>query len=342
MKGVIFMSEKKIVAKSRKWQITINNPLDHNMSHTEIKTILNKLPSLIYWCMADEIGLKENTPHTHLYICAKNGIRFTTLKKKFPMAHIENAIDTSAHNRDYILKEGKWKDTVKNETSIEGTFEESGTLPNNELTFASNQQFYGTLYQLISDGLTDGEIISYNPNYIPHLKQFQLIRNAINEGSCSYQCRDIEIHYIYGANRWNKIEEIRKQYGLENVYAISDYERPFDDYASQEVIILEEFQSSLPFLTLNHYLQKYPIKVGNYQNKKTACYTKVYIVSNIPVQKQFENEQINIDAYSHLFLDKINSITYCKDADNEIAHDMSVYYVNDEEFLPFWEDTTPP
>lgn len=342
MKGVIFMSEKKIVAKSRKWQITINNPLEHNMSHDEIKKILNTLPSLIYWCMADEKGLKENTPHTHLYICLKNGIRFTTLQKKFPKAHIENAVDTSAHNRDYILKDGKWKDTAKNETSIEGTFEESGTLPNNEFTFASNQQFYGTLYQLINDGLTDGEIIAYNPNYIPHLKQFQLIRNAINEGTCSYRCRDLEIHYIYGANRWSKIEEIRNKYGYENVYSISDYERPFDDYSSQEVIIFEEYQDSLPFLTLNHYLQNYPFKVGSNPNKKSACYTKVYIVSDIPVQKQYANEQVNFDNYTHLFLDKINSITYCKDTDTEITHDMNVYYVDDEEFLPFWEDTTTP
>lgn len=336
------MSKKKIVAKSRKWQITINNPLDHNMSHEEIKKILNTLPSLIYWCMADEKGVKENTPHTHLYICLKNGIRFTTLQKKFPTAHIENALDTSAHNRDYILKDGKWKDTPKNETSIEGTFEESGTLPNNELTFASNQQFYGTLYQLISDGLTDGEILSYNPNYIPHLKQFQLIRNALKEGSCSYQCRDLEVHYIYGANRWNKIEEIQNIYGIENVYCISDYENPFDDYSNQEVIVFEEYQNSLPFLTLNHYLQKYPIKVGNNYNKKTACYTKVYIVSDIPLQKQYQNEQTSFSGYTHLFLDKIVSITYCKDVNTEVTHDISIYYVDDEEFLPFGEDTTTP
>ena len=335
------MSEKKAVAKARKWQITINNPLEHNMSHEEIKKILNTLPSLTYWCMADEIGLKAKTPHTHIYFCLKNAIRFTTLKNKFPDAHIEHAVDSSAHNRDYIRKEGKWKNTSKKETSIEGSFEEYGTVPENEFSFDNTQTYFGMLYQMLSDGLTDAEIISFNPNYIPQLKQFQYIRNIINEKNCVNTRRELRIHYIYGANRWDKIDELRKFHGDNNVYSVTDYERPFDDYNGQNVIIFEEFSSSLPLFTFNHYLQPYPLKVGS-TIKKTACYTKVYIVSPIPFHLQYTAEQADFSTYSRLFLERINSITYYKDETTQIKHDLSKYYVDDNEFMPFGEDTTTP
>ena len=52
--------------QSRKWQITINNPLEKGFTHDRIKEILSSL-KLVYWCMADEIG-ENGTYHTHIYI----------------------------------------------------------------------------------------------------------------------------------------------------------------------------------------------------------------------------------------------------------------------------------
>ena len=43
-------------AQSRKWQITINNPTEKGLTHEALKTILAGMKSVIYWCMADEIG----------------------------------------------------------------------------------------------------------------------------------------------------------------------------------------------------------------------------------------------------------------------------------------------
>lgn len=115
--------------QSRKYQLTINNPLEAeyeepkdsgtiikcSFSHEEIKRRLSNLTSIDYWCLADEIGLQEKTPHTHIYFVSHAPIRFSTVKKQFPTAHIESAYGTSQNNRDYITKEGKWKDTKKQE-----------------------------------------------------------------------------------------------------------------------------------------------------------------------------------------------------------------------------------
>lgn len=43
-------------SQSRKWQLTINNPVEKGYTHEVIKSILIDMKSLVYWCMADEIG----------------------------------------------------------------------------------------------------------------------------------------------------------------------------------------------------------------------------------------------------------------------------------------------
>lgn len=70
-------------------------------------------------------------------------IRFSTVKKRFPQGHIESAYGSSAENKDYILKAGKWKNTSKTETSIAGTFEEYGIMPAKETMSEKGElQFY--------------------------------------------------------------------------------------------------------------------------------------------------------------------------------------------------------
>ena len=43
-------------SQSRKWQLTINNPDYHEVTHDIIKIAVGTMKSVIYWCMADEIG----------------------------------------------------------------------------------------------------------------------------------------------------------------------------------------------------------------------------------------------------------------------------------------------
>ena len=336
------MSKKvEKVIRARRWNITINNP---DLDHEAIRKIMKKFKGIIYWCMCDEIGNENHTYHIHIYICAKNPIRFTTLKRQFPTAHIEKAKDTSVGNRTYMQKAGKWENTEKAKTSVKDTFEEYGEIPkeDTEKIGQSNGTYYRTLYQLIDDGLTDGEIIRTNPNYIPMISKLAQIRTAIKENDFPCERREtLEIHYIYGPARWNKEKAIREQFGDFDVYSISDYEKLFDDYDCQDIVIFKDFQSDIPFNTFVHYLEKYPFKVGSRFNKKFACYTKVYIMSDMPLQDQYHSEQMNQDYYQHTFLDKITSVTYCKNETEEIEHPINFYYVEDDGFLPFGEDDTP-
>lgn len=112
-------------AAYRKYQITINNPVDKGFSHATIKDILSGLTGCLYWCMCDEIG-QQGTLHTHVYAAFKNAVMFQTMQQRFYGAHIEDARGTHRENRDYIRKEGKHRETDKADTNLPDTFEESG------------------------------------------------------------------------------------------------------------------------------------------------------------------------------------------------------------------------
>ena len=114
-------------AAYRKYQITINNPIDKGFTHDTIRSILSGLSGCLYWCMCDEVG-QQGTLHTHLYAAFRNAVMFQTMQQHFYGAHIEDARGTHRENRDYIRKEGRWLDDAKHETNLPETFEESGAL----------------------------------------------------------------------------------------------------------------------------------------------------------------------------------------------------------------------
>lgn len=65
--------------RSRKYQLTFNNPLEYGCTHEAIKEALKKWENLAYGCLCDEIG-EQGTPHTHLFIQAKNPLYFNSIK----------------------------------------------------------------------------------------------------------------------------------------------------------------------------------------------------------------------------------------------------------------------
>ena len=124
--GMIFMAKD---TQSRKWILTINNPIEKGFTHDEIRKTLSGLSSVSYWCMADEIGNKTGTFHTHIFLCGSGGIWFSTLKTRFPPADLKMAKGTALQYMEYVSKTGKWEHDKKSDTRVEGSFQEFGTMP---------------------------------------------------------------------------------------------------------------------------------------------------------------------------------------------------------------------
>lgn len=322
--------------QSRKYQLTINNPTlpieDGKekiiFSHDEIKSRLNSLNSVTYFCMSDEIGLEGNTPHTHIYIHASAPIRFSTIKKQFPTAHIENAYGSAQLNRDYIRKEGKWKGSNKSETSLEGTFEEYGELPVNK-RLLQGTDFMELIYLLITEGYSEADIIKLVPNSIMLLDKIQRTKQIIQEDIVKNQWRSLIVTYISGSTGTGKTKYVMEKYGYSSVYRVTDYVHPYDGYDSNRTVLCyEEFASSLPINDMLKYLDGYPLVLPARYSNKQATYTEVFFTTNIPLEKQYPNIQINEPEVWKAFLRRIHKVMIFNEDGTIDSYDSVDTYLN--------------
>lgn len=312
-------------SQSRKWQITINNPIDKGLNHDAIKRHLAQLKSCIYWCLADEIGLETQTPHTHIFIQLRSAARFSRIKKLFPDAHIEQAHGSAVENKAYVEKSGKWAADAKSDTSVPGTFEEWGELPDEP--GQGSRSDIAELYNMIVDGMSNSEIMAANPELAAHISRMDKIRQDILEDRFRTTWRTLEVTYIFGPTATGKTRGIMEQHGYGNVYRITDYKHPFDRYASEPVICFDEFRSSLMIGDMLNYLDGYPISLPARYANRVACYETVYIVSNISLCKQYANVQYSEDATWKAFLRRIHRVIEYNADGSTIDHGNAMDYI---------------
>ena len=298
---------QKADTQSRKWQLTINNPMEKEpaLDHDKIKLILSQLKSVTYFCLSDEVGT-EKTPHSHIFIYCKSPVHFSRLKKLFPAAHIEQAYGTVAENRDYVAKTGKWADDPKADTRIDGTFEEWGVLPSEPGQGARTD--IAAVYEMIADGMSNAEIMAANPDYASQINRMDAIRQNILEEKFRNIFRKLTVTYIFGPTETGKTRGVMERHGYGNVYRVTDYNHPFDRYAQEPTLVFEEFRSSLPIGDMLNYLDGYPLSLPARYANRVACFETVYIVSNIDLKQQYFNVQDNEPATWKAFLRRIHHV----------------------------------
>lgn len=319
-------------SQSRKYQITINNPKDKELEHGEITSRLLSLKSLIYFCLSDEIGGKEHTYHTHIFCVFENPKLFSTIKNKFPEAHIETARGSCSANRDYVFKQGKWKDTEKESTSIPGTQMEYGELPEER---ACPKPELALLYELIKEGKSNAEILEEYPEYMFDITHIDRCRLILRQEEFKNTWRNLEVIYIYGKTGTGKSRFVMEKYGYENVFRVTDYVHPFDTYNGEDVLMMEEFNSAIRMQDLLNYLDGYPLKLPARYSDKIACFTKVYFTTNLPLNDQYPNVKQDTPQVWAAFLRRINKVIWFKSETEVFTYDSMDEYNNRDRVTGF-------
>ena len=308
--------------QSRKWLLTINNPQDHGMSHDEIIDRAQKF-NPDYMCMADEIG-ESGTYHTHLFLYSSSPMRFGTVKKRFPTAHIDRANGTVQDNRAYIRKEGKWADTDKSETRVEGTFKEFGELPDEA---SEKSPKYAKLLQCVKEGMSNKEILAIDPSFAFHLEHIDKLRQDIRFEKYLTENRFIKVHYLWGDSGTGKTRSIFEKHPAEEICRITHYPArgnvQFDAYKGQSVLVFEEFHSEIPISMMLNLLDIYPLMLPARYHDRIACYLTVYITSNIPLEEQYKDIHKDKLETWNAFLRRIHTVTeFRKDGTiQEVPHE---------------------
>lgn len=108
---------------------------------------------------------------------------------------------------------------------------------------------------------------------------------------------------VYGKTRY-----VMDKYGYSSVYRVTDYKNSFDGYKGEDVMCLDEFNSSLNIQFMNNLLDCYPLTLPARYSNKQMCATKIYIISNIPLNEQYKLIQYEHFSIYRAFLRRINYI----------------------------------
>ena len=294
--------------QSRKFLLTINNPESAGMTHEEIIDRAQKF-NPDYFCMADEIGA-SGTYHTHVYLYSESPMRFETVKKRFPTAHIDKAAGSSRSNRDYIRKEGKWANTDKADTRVEGSFKEFGTIPDESEEKAPRM---ARLMKHIQEGLSNVEILQIDPSYGFKIREMDQLRQQLLNDKYIRENRKVTVHYIYGDSGTGKTRSIFEKHPATDICRITSYPPRgnvlFDSYKGQPVLVFEEFHSQISISDMLNFLDIYPVMLPARYYDRVACYTEVYITSNIPLEEQYpEIQKCKLETWK-AFLRRIHTVT---------------------------------
>lgn len=301
-------------SQSRKYISIINNPESHGMSRDIIIERLEEL-SYLYYCLSDEVG-ENGTPHTHVFVECHSPVRFSRMKKLFPSAYICSARGSAMQNRDYIRKLGKWADSEKADTKIEGSFCEKGVLPDDD----SKQKMSKSerLYYMIQKGLTPSDIIALDHSFIFNLRKIEELHQRQLEKEYMKKNRlDIHRTYIYGKTGAGKSRLIQEIHGFD-ICRITSYREHgngvyFDAYRGEETIVFEEFHGQIRIGDALNYLDIYPLWLPCRYADKIARYNEVFITSNLPLSQQYKDVQQKTPETWKAFLRRIDRVIEFKD-----------------------------
>jgi len=289
----------------RKWFITINNPQKKGLTHEGIIKTLCERRKVKYWRIADHIG-KNGTHHTHVYIHYPTPALFSVLQKRLPDANIQTARFPKAA-RSYVFKSGSFN------------HKQSEDIPDER---PGTRTDLATVRDLVKQDVSAFDIIEENPNYLWQIDKIERYRQIVRREKHSKGFRDIEVIYVQGATNVGKTHWVYANHDFADIYCVSDYDHPFDEYQGQKVLVLDEYRGQIKISAMLRYLDKYPLELPCRYTNKWAAFTRVVIISNIGIDEQYENIQREQSKTWDAFLRRIGTVRvytgYCEYVDYTI------------------------
>lgn len=263
--------------ESRDWMLTIRAE-----GHTsdDVKDLFEQIGSGAVF--QKERGGKTDYEHYQCFLQMETPMRWSTLKNHlskagFNDAHIETRKGTVSDCLKYCTKdESRISDPVYvGKIKLKG---QKGA--RNDLAELREKILGGAS---VADVLLDDEE-SKAARYTKWLGELAAARDQREYGQ---KMRDIEVHYLYGRPGVGKTRYVYDRYPVRDIYRVTDYRHPFDEYDRQPVLVLDEYDSQFDWEKLLCYLDRYPLMLPARYHNHQACYTVVWILSNRPLADQY-------------------------------------------------------
>ena len=241
--------------------------------------------------------------HWQVYIENSGPIVFETLRRAFDKkaAHIEKRQGTKRQANEYCTKEDKTYQGIR--------------IQNGEIELDDNQGKRTDLQNIADEVLTgasEEEVLIKYPQSAHCMAYIRKLRETYIKKTYGEKLRDdLNVTYIYGESGAGKTRAIYDTYKFSEVYRVTDYEHPFDNYNYEPVLVFDEFSSQIKIELMLTLLDIYPVQLPCRYNNKQACYTQVYIISNKSLDRQYNDPWKSItDEQEKAFRRRIHQVIY--------------------------------
>ncbi|MDJ1121805.1 hypothetical protein QJ043_06960 [Olsenella sp. YH-ols2217] len=183
---------------------------------------------------------ETGTLHAHQLVCSAYPVKLESVRRMFPHAHVEVAFGTYDDCRSYIYKTDKHKH--KSETKLCEPVELGGFKGSNRSAQGKPTEL--EIDRLLDEGYTPAQIMALGVSY----SKEQTAINAAFKARKDMELplwRDVVTNFTFGptgAGKSSLYRELVDEYGEEDVYKVTDYRWPWDSYANQKCIMLDELR----------------------------------------------------------------------------------------------------
>ena len=284
----------------------------------------DKRTGAVLFCVS-ALGLE----HLHCVFESEKTFRpLSALKKLFPKVHIEITKGNKKQVEDYINKVGKFEEKGEKIIAKSQVGEIKGCQgKRNDLISLAE------IRDLIYSGQTPKQIYRQFPQALKS-------KTAAEELFYLYRSdntppvREVNVNWLFGNTGCGKsytFKQLCDKHGEENVYLVSDYDNPFDNYQGEPIVVFDEFRGQIRYSNFLGMLDCYKQQVKARYSNKVMLWTDVYITSPFLPFELYQSVRERNDKYDSLsqLIRRIDKIIYCFKHDEK---DSTFYFKYD---LPF-------
>lgn len=260
----------------------------------------------VLYCVS-AVGLE----HLHCVFESKQVYRpLSVLKRLFPKIHIEPTKGSKKDVEDYINKVGKFEEKGEKIIARSQVGEIIGCQGKRNDLITLDE-----IKALIDEGKTPREIFISHPKSLKEEKavNYLFFEHRRNEVPIM---RDVHVTWLCGQTGCGKSYEyvnLCNEYGEENVYLVSDYKNPFDNYIGQDIIVFDEYRGQFRLAEMLMYLDVYKREIRARYSNRVGLWTKVYITSPVTPYELYHKDDDTSghnDKLQQLYR-RIDDIVYC-------------------------------
>lgn len=257
------------MSRTRGFCFTINNYTEDDISTTK-----ELLASATYGIYGLESGSNQ-TKHIQAYGYWANKISFSSIKETLPRAHIECAKGDARENKAYCSKEGNYTEY--------GLIPQQGKR-NDIVAFKDD----------ILAGMDEEELLDKHTECFAKYDRFyQRCRNILLKKQAKLMIQP-EVIVIEGEPGIGKTHTIYAENESDDVYKMEVGDGSagsifWDGYSGENVILIDDFHNNFKLDYMLRLLDKYPMKLNIKGGHTWKCAKKIYITTNINIDKWYPN-----------------------------------------------------